>query len=233
MEKLPGELLNMIVGSLDNVSKSCLASTNSRMRGWVMIDRSTFSTCQKWLLMCLWEKDVTCRFPPEYACCFCKTKHPRDQFVASDNDQVWKCRQIDAGRVKGNPVELYCWRYKVRTSWEDKDSYSRSEKTRWVQKMRLTCLHCREEVPLTDERITGCAKCCCDTCPRARLPIYVRYGPPAKRWLAPNVMTLLRMSARELWIEESGRKHPGSMNRLSRTDRVPIGLMPIPVEYED
>ena len=225
---LPTEIFDMILQNLDNVSRTCLAMTNSRMRSSLTGQQKALSRCERWLLMCICERDQITPHPQSYACCLCKTKHPRKEFVQSINAQVFKERRIDNGRVKGDSITRYCWRREIRTSWEKRSFHSLDEK-RWVQQMPLTCLHCFEEVEPGDLRVAGCSKCDCDICPRAGLPFYVRYGP--RKWLQthPKVACLFRTSAEELWIREDFRElsnhDPSSMaNRIPRLVSFSIGL---------
>ena len=202
---LPTEILDMILQNLDNVSRTCLAMTTSRMRSSLSGQQKALSRCERWLLMCICERDQKCPYPKLYACCLCKIKHPRKQFVSSIEAQMSKERQIDNGRVKGDSITRYCWQGGIRTSWEKRYSHSFHEK-RWVQRMPLTCLHCFEVVEPGDFRVAGCSKCGCDICPRAGLPFYVRYGP--KKWLQtqPMITCLFRTSAEEMWVREDFRE---------------------------
>lgn len=87
LESLPREILGLIAEALDNVSKICLATTRTTMLKMLALNTSALSTCERWLLMCRFEKDCAVRNYTTYWCCFCKKKHPRDQFVASQRTQ--------------------------------------------------------------------------------------------------------------------------------------------------
>ena len=206
LEMLPQELHDMIINALDNVSKACLAKTNSRLQGSIKVDRSTLSLCEKWLLSCRLETDMKNYHQSFYHCCFCKTRRPRQQFVASNAHQIHRGRRIDNARVvTAKPMERYCWIHRVRTQWEDNTCYRETDRRRWVQIMQLTCLHCREAVSEADGRATGCEGCQCETCPRAKLPIYLRYGPPnvpGGHFRIPELLSLHRVDSKALWARE-------------------------------
>ena len=91
LDHLPHELLLQIEKSLDDMSRLSLAYTCSRLFHCITLNRSqkSFTRCQKWLLMCWIENNrKDCGYPTDYACCFCKIKHPRDNFVASEFAQI-------------------------------------------------------------------------------------------------------------------------------------------------
>jgi len=202
LEMLPKELLDVITESLDNVSRICLACTSPYLRDSILIRRLKLVQCEKWLLMCCFEQDSKEHQPSTLACNLCKTKHPLSRFVASESEQIWKGRRIDNARAFGDPIERYCWRQRMSTFWINRCSSHDSNPRRWVQRMELTCLHCRSLVTSLDGKPISCTACTCITCPVVRTPRYVRNGPPLWSTYLPVSVSLSRDRKGHLWINE-------------------------------
>ena len=202
LEMLPKELLDVITESLDNVSRICLACTSPYLRDSILIRRLKLVQCEKWLLMCRFQRDSKEHQPSTLACNRCKTKHPLSRFVASESKQIWKGKRIDNARAFGDPIERYCWRQTMSTFWINRCSSHDSNPRRWFQRMELTCLHCRSLVTSLDGKPISCTACTCITCPVVRTPRYVRYGPPLWSTYLPVSVSLSRDRKGHLWINE-------------------------------
>ena len=203
LESLPAELLHIILESLDALSMLCLASTSTRLRDVIATKTFILTKCESWLFLCRLEEGSKDRQMTRLTCNYCKTTHPPEKFVASRIEQAWQNRKIDNARVFQSPLQRYCWKTPLRTSWMSPYRRYNVEPRLWVQRTEFTCLHCRSLVGTNDRRATGCWSCRCNTCPRTRLPTYLRYGPPIRKALLPTIVSLERDKTNHLWIKES------------------------------
>jgi len=79
---LPNELFEMITRDLNPVDLAMLRCTNRKLR--YFIEPGEYTKCLRWAIMALLEHDIDVEKADMLACCACKTKHPRSEFLPSD-----------------------------------------------------------------------------------------------------------------------------------------------------
>ena len=187
--RLPAELLLTIVDYLDDASAVCLKMTSRYMYSGILpnLDYAALSNCAKWRLACHLEQEAAVPIREYLACAFCKSKHHRKQFVPYWGGGGGAYRRFGVqllNLTKCRPEARYCMKWVDRVLIEDTQilpptNWFRGPDRfrRWERYRELACMHCNYAIPPSDRRKTGCARCCCDICPRRFLPRLRRMGP--------------------------------------------------------
>lgn len=218
LERLPDEILLLIVDGLDDVSAICLKNTNSNLKGKINRDPESFNRCTKWLIECRLESDLFKTIPIEqrpdkvtrYTCSMCKTKRSMDQIHGRGSGRKGVPFSIyDTGRLLClNSTTRYCAKHPFFITWV-KPTPGVPVSSRWTATPRRTCTHCAARVESSDSRANGCAKCQCDVCPPAKIRAhFTRYGalPKAARGGRPFIDGVLWWSGGKVLVSEVGSK---------------------------
>ena len=143
------EMLQIVLGQLDDVSLICLRNTNSRFRAMLPpIQTRDLSRYQKWLIMCRFETDMK-EYPKLVACAFCKVKHPQNDLgLIHKNGHLAGQHKKDTyhgiellNMMKAKPIERYCYRH-LSTCLGWPPAFQKAVQVKWVHTMEPTCLHC-------------------------------------------------------------------------------------------
>ena len=91
LQKLPVELLLLIVGYLDDTSKICLKYTSHYFRTTIFADTRRMSRCTRWLIMTRFEEDMF-KLPStnRVACACCKKARKLEDFDGGSKERVKK-----------------------------------------------------------------------------------------------------------------------------------------------
>lgn len=193
LESLPLELLQMVQDELDPVSLVCLRNTTSGLRALVPpVDERRLSRCQRWLIMCRFESDMT-KYPEMVACAFCKVKHAQKDFgwfSKCDWTAYVQSRKRggsgieDLRMMNSKPMERYCYRH-LKSCVGVPPGFQDVVETRWVHSREPTCLHCGSKPASCGQTaatnlqgLPARPRCSepCDVCPIAYLSTYSRVG---------------------------------------------------------
>lgn len=225
LERLPTEILQLISDVLDDVSAVCLKNTNSTLRSRINRDSTSFSRCTKWLIMCRFESDLLKnipweRQPEKVTCAFCKVKRTKAQIIGRGSGRKGvSFSTFSLGRWHVPSTNRYCAKHPVFITWV-KPAPGHHVPTTWVMTRRLTCSHCEARVDSSDARITGCAECQCDVCPRVCRALFTRYGalPKAARAGRPYIEGLW-------WQTDSGKVYISEFGSEFTQGSFPLQLL--------
>ena len=223
LESLPMELMQIILGQLDDVSLVCLKNTATDFRALIPpIEGKNLSRCQTWLIMCRFETDMK-EYPPFVACAFCKIKRPQKDFgLQSFKHMRWSmfCNRDHRGMgylkpMNLQPIDRYCCRH-MTTAFGWPPRYREAEKVKWVRTPEPTCLHCGSKpascgqlglkflhAPKTQSHCTQA----CGVCPTRWMATYSRHGPINSPRLRSKTQDFVwdicrEPEGRRLWMRE-------------------------------
>lgn len=174
---------DMILDHMNDISKICLKSTNSRLQETISVDYNELSRCSKWVIMCRFEEDMV-EYPAIVACALCKVKRAQKDFLYNIE---FGSQHLDLMSPK--PIERYCSRHVGKSlCWPLE--YRKCSRA-WVRSLELICLHCGSRPvrcgqfePLSHMSPAGrcqlnSCKDHCAICPVVYLPTCSRLGPLA------------------------------------------------------
>lgn len=184
LEKLPTDIILLVLDLLDDVSKVCLSNTNRYFHEHINVNRDDLSTCQEWLITCRLESDMS-EYPGKLACAHCKKKRDRADFSSGTGWRNWFLGQKTESKAKiprylsCHPTLRLCWKHDgalatLPASVHEDNLIRRILPytkvpwgTAWFTFRVLRCLHCYRPVDSVETRDTGCSECECDVCPTA------------------------------------------------------------------
>ena len=179
LETIPLEILFLIVDRLDIVSAACLRTTNFHFHESIPNQSHLFTRCAQTLMSARLETDMA-QLPRKVVCMFCKWKHDKECFSPTTFRHSLIGRGAQCLRLlERKPEERFCIDHVqfILSRYPVPGHTKEEPRRRWVQRLQLTCMHCTRAVSPRDTRLTGCVSCRCNTCSRAHLPRFERFGP--------------------------------------------------------